>query len=217
MTKNKIQVFRAPKQPAKEKPSSRTSTITKTMYSSILPYKKFDLNKAEEKFDRLGGKCIYCGKDAETWDHLKALIVDTKPSGYYSELNNSVPCCGKCNSSKGNRDIKEWLDGNTEYLNGTFGAKNERKNIIKRINKDIKKETVLDKPNQIEFDDYFENGKGLEYINTIKKINDLLINANDLADSIILDLDAKFPDHYDQKEIKKIIRKIEKSRKYDEK
>ncbi|HJX51000.1 MAG TPA: hypothetical protein VJ438_06065 [Candidatus Nanoarchaeia archaeon] len=55
--------------------------------------------------------CVYCGKefsldktnkkDYRSYDHLNAF----KPHS----LTNTVKCCGKCNSSKADRDVIEWL------------------------------------------------------------------------------------------------------------
>ena len=47
--------------------------------------------------------CVYCGKPATHLDHLYPLIKDQKPTGYYSEIGNFVPCCSECNQKKGNK------------------------------------------------------------------------------------------------------------------
>jgi len=54
-------------------------------------------------------QCAYCGAVASEWDHLRPLVKDKRPTGYVSEIGNLVPCCGKCNQSKGNKDWKAWM------------------------------------------------------------------------------------------------------------
>jgi 5-methylcytosine-specific restriction endonuclease McrA len=54
--------------------------------------------------------CAYCDKAAETWDHIKAVVVKGEFSGYGHILNNLIPCCKHCNSSKGNKDWKQYLE-----------------------------------------------------------------------------------------------------------
>jgi RHS repeat-associated protein len=57
------------------------------------------------------GKCIYCGEDADTNDHVKPW-EDIKQGAssrgeeidHYNDTENMEPACGSCNSSKGVRD-----------------------------------------------------------------------------------------------------------------
>lgn len=54
--------------------------------------------------ERFGGRCAYCPAPATTWDHL----VPVKHGGG-TVPGNIVPACASCNSSKGTRDVIEWL------------------------------------------------------------------------------------------------------------
>jgi hypothetical protein len=52
-------------------------------------------------------KCVYCGKNfgdntPPTWEHIinDASIIS---------LENIALCCGPCNSSKGQKELTEWL------------------------------------------------------------------------------------------------------------
>ncbi len=56
-------------------------------------------------------RCIYCdcefstdykSKRYGTYDHLDAFMAHSK--------SNTVKCCGSCNSSKGAKDVLEWLE-----------------------------------------------------------------------------------------------------------
>lgn len=53
---------------------------------------------------RFGMKCSYCGSAEKlTQDH----VVPVSRGGTHS-VGNIVPCCGSCNSSKGNKLLVEW-------------------------------------------------------------------------------------------------------------
>lgn len=52
-----------------------------------------------------GADCIYCGATGEpTLDHLIPLAA-----GGAHTIENAVPCCGKCNSAKRDRDVDTFL------------------------------------------------------------------------------------------------------------
>lgn len=51
----------------------------------------------------LSDGCHYCGGEASTWDH----IVPQKLGGGGS-VDNLVPCCQRCNSSKGSKPLFVW-------------------------------------------------------------------------------------------------------------
>ncbi|NES05854.1 MAG: HNH endonuclease [Okeania sp. SIO2F4] len=51
------------------------------------------------------GKCAYCLKPANTWDHIIPIS-----KGGQTTPGNVVPACIKCNSSKNNQDVFEWMD-----------------------------------------------------------------------------------------------------------
>ena len=55
--------------------------------------------------DIIDKDCAYCGESASGVDHI---IPTTK--GGKDEANNVVPCCQRCNSSKGNRDLLTFLN-----------------------------------------------------------------------------------------------------------
>lgn len=52
------------------------------------------------------GLCTYCGHPSQAleFDHLTAIT-----KGGTNSLDNLLPCCRTCNSSKGNRPAEDWL------------------------------------------------------------------------------------------------------------
>jgi len=56
-------------------------------------------------------RCVYCDeRPAQTWDHVSSLVKDGKYAGYGHVLGNLLPCCQQCNSRKGGKDWREFLD-----------------------------------------------------------------------------------------------------------
>ena len=119
---------------------SRETTINHAFASAISISDKYDekkLNNAllilqENVDDDL--LCAYCGKPAETWDHIKALVENKEFSGYGHILNNLIPCCKQCNSKKGKKDWKEFLE--KEHLDKPDRIKRIQK-YIAQDNKDL--------------------------------------------------------------------------------
>lgn len=54
--------------------------------------------------------CVYCGGDANTWDHLHPLVIDRMPSGIVPSTFEMLPCCSRCNSSKGKTPWRPYMD-----------------------------------------------------------------------------------------------------------
>jgi len=51
-----------------------------------------------------GNKCVYCGAPANTIDHVVPLALGGK-----HEIENAVPACGTCNSSKRAKPLLAWM------------------------------------------------------------------------------------------------------------
>lgn len=107
--------------------NSRKSSIVNAFYNGILPRVAPSETEMNERLKQLKMedevKCVYCGEKHHTWDHLNPLIKNGEPTGYYTEINNLVPCCNSCNSSKGKKTWKEFLD----YLDSNRNS--ERRSI----------------------------------------------------------------------------------------
>lgn len=65
-----------------------------------------DLTEEQWKFvvDSYSGKCVYCGKPADSMDHV---VPISKGGGHTQE--NVVPACLSCNSKKNNKSLLMFL------------------------------------------------------------------------------------------------------------
>ena len=93
----------------------RNTTINHAFASAIAPSSQYDEEYIKSAMICLGqGEldnlvCVYCGDDAETWDHVVGLVKAGKLRGYGHQIGNLVPCCKKCNSKKKNEDYKSFV------------------------------------------------------------------------------------------------------------
>lgn len=58
----------------------------------------------KEKLQSYEHKCVYCGKNGPTLDHVIALAA-----GGQDHIDNAVPACKRCNSSKRDKSLSKWL------------------------------------------------------------------------------------------------------------
>lgn len=87
-----------------EKRSQQIRAVHRSGYSTQ------ELRLHLSQFD---GKCVYCGKQLETWnrkDHFIPLSL-----GGSDCLGNLVSCCKSCNSSKQDKDPYEWYKSKSFY------------------------------------------------------------------------------------------------------
>lgn len=69
-----------------------------------------------EKFEN---KCAYCNENkADTFDHIIPISKGGK-----TELDNIVPACRFCNSSKNNQDVWKWIEKTGKQPNGKLFSK----------------------------------------------------------------------------------------------
>jgi 5-methylcytosine-specific restriction endonuclease McrA len=98
--------------------ASRTTTINHAFASAVAPHDRFDPKTVIAALRQLDQNpdetllCVYCDTDAETWDHVYATVSKKVFSGYGHRLGNLLPCCKRCNSKKGSRDWKQFLQSN---------------------------------------------------------------------------------------------------------
>lgn len=99
------------KMPTKSDLKGRSSTISNAFAISITPYIVPTDDQVANLYTELDiqeGQCAYCLGDGNGRDHLKPLVKNGMPTGYITDINNLVPCCQACNSSKGAKDFRIW-------------------------------------------------------------------------------------------------------------
>jgi hypothetical protein len=110
----------------------RTTTVNHAFAAAIAPCDLYDERRTRDAVQQLGQDpdvdllCVYCGSNAETWDHVNATVRNKKFSGFGHRLGNLLPCCKPCNSKKGNRTWSDYL--NSLPLDAADSAR--RRNLI---------------------------------------------------------------------------------------
>lgn len=90
------------------------SMIDRAVKERLLPSRctSADLAGIQAYFEANGGdRCFYCDAQEPTrWDHLHAVSKggDTMPG-------NLVPACARCDDSKQDRDVHEWVASTSPY------------------------------------------------------------------------------------------------------
>lgn len=99
------------KMPTKSNLKGRSSTISNAFAISITPYLIPSETAVKQSYEALQiqeGQCAYCLGDGTGKDHLKPLVRNGMPTGYITSIENLVPCCSACNSSKGAKEFRHW-------------------------------------------------------------------------------------------------------------
>jgi hypothetical protein len=93
----------------------RKTTISHAFASALSIPDEFEISQVSQAIRLLEQNpdydlfCAYCGKEAETWDHINAIVLNGEFSGNGHQINNLIPCCKTCNSKKGNKNWEEFL------------------------------------------------------------------------------------------------------------
>jgi hypothetical protein len=96
--------------------TSRSSTINGVFAQAIAPRDDYDLGRITVALQFLGQdidtdlRCVFCNDAATTWDHLTGMVKDGELRGFGHQIGNLAPCCGSCNSAKGSKSIKDFID-----------------------------------------------------------------------------------------------------------
>ena len=77
-------------------------SVVRLRYFVKVPYRREVPLSRRAVFARDQGRCQYCGKAAESLDH-----VLPKSRGGAHEWSNVVACCRRCNTTKGDRLLSE--------------------------------------------------------------------------------------------------------------
>ena len=107
------------KMPTKSDLKGRSSTISNAFAISVTPFIRPTEEELATYYSLLGikeGQCAYCLGDGNGRDHLKPLVNNGMPTGYITDIHNLVPCCQKCNSSKGSKSFKAWYKSEENIL-----------------------------------------------------------------------------------------------------
>jgi hypothetical protein len=113
--------------------SKRKTTIAHAFASALAPSDEYDEEKIEAALNALGQKnlkllsCVYCERQAQTWDHLENLVKGGKLNGYGHQIGNLVPCCRDCNSQKGGKSFRNFINENSRF------TETEKSDLILRL------------------------------------------------------------------------------------
>lgn len=124
--------------------SKRKTTIAHAFASALAPSDDFDEKKVEAALEALGQKslkrltCVYCGKLAQTWDHLENLVKEGQLNGYGHQIGNLVPCCRDCNSAKGGKPFQA-------YVESLPLSPHEKTDLISRLKNHLAQARPIDK------------------------------------------------------------------------
>ncbi len=133
-----------------KKVKARSSTIRHTVFKNLIPWIEpcdAEIKRALELLEMSDDdvRCVYCGGEATTLDHIYASVDNKKPTGYTNEIANLVPCCQTCNASRGNKPWKEWLlYGKSPKAPRTRGVRNleEKANVIENYIRTMKPQKI---------------------------------------------------------------------------
>jgi 5-methylcytosine-specific restriction endonuclease McrA len=156
----------------------RKTTINNAFASAIAPFDTYDEQRIDTAITFLGQPpeenlvCVYCGEDAQTWDHLVSLVEGGKLRGFGHQLGNLVPCCKACNSQKGSKDFALFISSSTNI-------KDDKEELIKRLGMYARK---FAQPLSIDLVETHTPKEWNRYNQIRKEIIDLLKEADELAD-----------------------------------
>ncbi|WOF74371.1 HNH endonuclease [Parvibaculaceae bacterium PLY_AMNH_Bact1] len=162
-----------------DKVQSRNSTINSQFSRAIASYDRFDEEVVKEAILALGQDpsrdlvCVYCRNPASGWDHLYGITRNKEYTGFGHQMRNLVPCCASCNSSKGNKDWRDFVatkcTANSESL----------VELLSEYSRDVEEGAI----SAAAIKDICPDLMG-EYYQTQSKILELMAEADRIADQI---------------------------------
>lgn len=91
----------------------RVTSTRREMYRQLPPAAQpvpaFLIARRDDRLARLGPGCVYCGSTAVGMDHIEPLVLNGMPTGLVPTVLDMVPCCARCNSSKGSSSWREYM------------------------------------------------------------------------------------------------------------
>ncbi|MBE7732192.1 HNH endonuclease [Devosia faecipullorum] len=94
----------------------RKSTFANAFASALAPHDVYSPELVDAAIRDLGQdpdadlECVYCGREAATWDHVFNRVTKGEFSGHGHRVRNLVPSCRTCNESKGQKPWRDYLD-----------------------------------------------------------------------------------------------------------
>lgn len=158
----------------------RRTTINHAFASALAPNDDYDERVIDEALESLGQNpngylyCVYCGREAHTWDHLVGLVKDAQLRGYGHQIGNLVPCCRYCNSKKGSKDWRQ-------FIVSEIGNEEFRSVLITRLEDHLSR---FAKPIDIEQIKRSVPDDWAEYASIKNRIFELMIEADKVAGRI---------------------------------
>lgn len=92
-----------------------STTVSYGFASAVATREPFDAGRVRSAMVELGQDpsdlhCVFCGAPAASWDHLTGMVKNGEFSGFGHVLGSLVPACARCNSLKGNRPWRTFVD-----------------------------------------------------------------------------------------------------------
>jgi hypothetical protein len=113
--------------------SKRRTTVAHAFASALAPCDVYDPATVEAALIALGQtdlkqlSCVYCGRPAQTWDHLENLVKAGRLNGYGHQIGNLVPSCRECNSEKGGKPFRAYIAANARL------TESDKETLIRRL------------------------------------------------------------------------------------
>lgn len=162
--------------------TGRSSSITNSFVNGIIPViwpTEAQVDEALRVLEMEHPVCAYCGDTATEWDHFRPLVIGQKPTGYISEIHNLVPCCGKCNQSKGNKYWRDWMRSGARLSPQTRGVPDLELRIAR-----LEAFEVWATPSMVDFEALVGADLWAAHWHNHKAILELMREAEDTANEI---------------------------------
>ncbi len=93
----------------------RKTTVSHMFAAALAEVEAFSTKAVHDQLLSLGQIpdepcCVYCGREATTWDHLFPTVRGGEYSGYGHTVANLVPSCSACNSAKGGKHWRVYVE-----------------------------------------------------------------------------------------------------------
>ena len=158
----------------------RKTTINHAFAAAIVPHDEYDEVRVKNAVQILGQnpdeplRCVYCNSPAQTWDHVFGTVKNSRFSGHGHRIGNLLPSCKSCNSSKGNKNWKAFLNELSSISGLSENERLERESSIDRY----LEANVYSDAEPINSPDYER------YLEIKDRVFELLTEADELAKQI---------------------------------